>query len=361
MADNDEGVKEQSGFSDSSGFGNNGADQAPQAQQAPVRAPTQPANVGAVGAVGEGSENDAKSSVETVKEYAQNVFGDVSAIFYGLIALLLVAVIVGYFLYYLIVDNVIYQQKILVEGTEVPIICNEMSEFKITQHLSNSNGKRRTYSFWIYINDINKYKGEQYRHIAHVGENHKTVVGSSPYIFLDNISNKIHVRLAPDGDSELATTKDNLTGYTLNDLTELNKLMLYTGNKRCGFTIEYVPIQRWVHIAFVLTDNNGGSVHIYVDGELIEIKEKKSDFEFNIAELKLDNKGNLFVGGNANDSTNGVTGFSGLISKFCMYNYDLNQNDIFKEYNNGPFSGLLTSLGLGAYGIRNPIYKLNNP
>lgn len=304
---------------------------------------------------------DTKDSIETVKETVQGFLGNMSTVFIGLIILLLVAVIIGYFLYIYITDNVIYQQKILVEGTEVPIICNELSEFKITQHLSNSNGKRRTYSFWIYINDINKYKGEQYRHIAHIGENHKSVVGASPYIFLDNISNKIHVRLAPDGDAELETSKTNLSGYKLNDISELNYMMLYSGNKRCGFTIEYVPIQRWVHIAFVLTDNNGGSVYIYVDGELIEIKEKKYDFEFNIAELKLDNKGSLFVGGNANDSSNGVTGFSGLISKFCLYNYDLNQNDIYKEYNNGPFSGFLTSLGLGAYGIRNPIYKLNSP
>lgn len=81
---------------------------------------------------------------------------------------------------------------------------------------------------------------------------------------------------------------------------------------------------------------------------------------FNISELKLENKGNLFVGGNVNDSLNGVTGFSGLISKFVIYNYDLNQNDIYKEYNNGPFNSLLTTLGIGAYGLRNPIYKLNS-
>jgi hypothetical protein len=298
--------------------------------------------------------NSTEAIKETLAPYLQNT----STVLYGLIILALLALIVGYFLYVLITDNVIYQQRVLVEGTEAPIICNEMSEFKITQHLSNTNGKRRTYSFWIYINDINKYAGDQYRHIAHIGSDHKSIVDSSPYIVLDKVSNKIHVRLAPSDDK---TVLKNKIEYKLNDIDNIETELLQYGNKKCGFTIEYVPIQRWVHVAFALTDNNNGAIYIYIDGELTQIKEyKPNSFEMNIADLKLDNKGDLFVGGNANDTTNGVTGFSGLISKFTIYNYDLNQNDIFKEYNSGPFSGMLTALGLGAYGLRSPIYKLNS-
>jgi len=295
-------------------------------------------------------------NVNSFKENANKLLGNSSAVLYGLFGLLVLCIVTGYSIYILISDNIIYQQRILVEGTEIPIICNEMSEFKITQHLSNSNGKRRTYSFWIYINDINKYKGEQYRHIAHIGENSKSIINVSPYIILDKMSNKIHVRFSPDDDAEISST--TLSANKLNDIINLDDLVKYN-SKYCGFTIEYVPIQRWVHIAFVLTDNNGGSIYIYVDGELIEIKENNIKFPFNIAELKLNNVGNLFVGGNVNDSSSGLTGFSGLISKFTIYNYDLNNNDIYKEYNNGPFSSLLTSMGLGAYGLRNPVYKIN--
>jgi hypothetical protein len=302
------------------------------------------------------------NSTETIKETLAPYLQNTSTVLYGLIILALLALIVGYFLYVLITDNIIYQQRVLVEGTEAPVICNEMSEFKITQHLSNTNGKRRTYSFWIYINDINKYAGDQHRHIAHVGSDHKSIIDSSPYIVLDKVSNKIHVRLAPTDDKTSAS--ENVKGK-LNDIDNIDELLKYTPlggtQKNCGFTIEYVPIQRWVHVAFALTDNNNGAIYIYIDGELTQIKEYKlNTFDMNIAALKLDNKGDLFVGGNVNDTTNGVTGFSGLISKFTIYNYDLNQNDIFKEYNNGPFSGMLTSLGLGAYGLRSPIYKLNS-
>jgi hypothetical protein len=301
------------------------------------------------------------NSTEAIKEGLAPYLEDSSTVLYGLIILLLVALIVGYLLYVLITDNVIYQQKVLVEGTETPVLCNDMSEFKITQHLSNTNGKRRTYAFWIYINDINKYAGDQYRHIAHIGTDHKSIVDASPYIILDKISNKIHVRLAPTDDKKISI--DTLIGLKLNDIEYIDDLLEYSINstdKVCGFTINYVPIQRWVHVAFALTDNNNGSIYIYIDGELVDIKENKSGFNINIAELKLDNKGDLFVGGNANDTENGVTGFSGLLSKFTIFNYDLNQNDIYKEYNSGPFSGMLSSLGLSSYGLRSPIYKVNS-
>lgn len=305
------------------------------------------------------------NSTETIKQGLAPYLQDSSTVLYGLLILLFVALIVGYLLYVMITDNVIYQQRVLVEGTEAPVLCNDMTEFKITQHLSNTNGKRRTYSFWIYINDINKYAGDQYRHIAHIGTDHKSIIDASPYIFLDKRANKIHVRLAPANDKDVSTTKAHLSGQKLNHIDSIDTLIKYDSNKICGFTIEYVPIQRWVHVAFALTDNNNGSIYIYIDGELIDIKEYKPStdskpFVINMAELKLDNKGDLYVGGNANDTENGVTGFSGLLSKFTIFNYDLNQNDIYKEYNNGPFSGMLSSLGLSSYGIRNPIYKLNS-
>ena len=41
-----------------------------------------------------------------------------------------------------------------------------------------------------------------------------------------------------------------------------------------------------------------------------------------------------------------------------MYNYDLNDRDIYNDYNEGPIDNLLAKLGLGAYGIRSPVYKI---
>jgi uncharacterized protein YxeA len=293
----------------------------------------------------------ASASVDNAKAAITNMFSFNENIFYLIIFLVLITIIVGYFLYYIITDNILYQQKIEVSGTEVPIICNELSEFKINRNLTNSNGIKRSYGFWIYINDINKYNGN-FRHIAHVGDKHENIKNASPYIFLDNYSNKIHFRFAPKDDALSNTSRLNL-------VKNPNELLTYDNNtKKCGITIKYVPIQRWVHIVVVISDANSGVVYTYVDGELSDVEDNKTN-RLILHELNFENTGNLYVGGSALNSVVDTMGFSGLMSKFTLYNYDLNKNDIYKEYNKGPLNGLLTSMGIGSYGLRNPIYKLN--
>jgi hypothetical protein len=68
--------------------------------------------------------------------------------------------------------------------------------------------------------------------------------------------------------------------------------------------------------------------------------------------------GYLYVG-NSRDYSKGIgPGFYGLLSSFTSYNYELNQQDIYSIYNDGPITGFLAKLGLGAYGVRSPVYKL---
>ena len=318
-------------------------------------APSEPVNK--VEAASNTIANTTAESIENVKTAITNILNVNENIFYLILLAVIIAVIAGYTLYYIITDNVLYQQKVEVSGTEVPIICNELSYFKIDKMLPNSNGIKRTYSFWIYINDINQYNGN-YRHIAHIGAQHKQIKDASPYIFLDSKSNKIHVRFSPK-DDRLELT------YRLNDLVEnnLSRLLDFAnsdgGKNKCGITIDYVPIQRWVHVAIVISDVNKGVIYTYIDGELADV-EKAQENMLNLYELNFENMGNLYVGGSASNTDVNTTGFSGLISKFTLYNYDLNKNDIYKEYNKGPLNGLLASIGMSNYGLRNPIYKLNN-
>lgn len=294
------------------------------------------------------------ASINNVKAaFTDMTSGGNENIFYLIIIVFLVTVIIGYILYYIITDNILYQQKIEVEGTEVPIICNELSEFKLSKTLLNSNGIKRSYAFWIYINDINKYTGK-FRHIAHMGQNAGQINNSCPYIFLDKHTNSIHVRFAPKIEPANMTQFD-----TLNEINDLNDLITYNG-KRCGITIKYVPIQRWVHVAIVVSDYNGGIVYTYIDGELADAEDAKKN-KLVLYELDFENKmGSLFVGGSISNTYVNATGFSGLLSKFSFYNYDLNKNDVYKEYSKGPLNGLLTSMGIVSYGLRNPVYKLNN-
>ena len=299
--------------------------------------------------------NTTAESIENVKTAITNILNVNENIFYLILLAVIIAIIAGYTLYYIITDNVLYQQKVEVSGTEEPVICNELSYFKIDKMLPNSNGIKRTYSFWIYINDINKYNGS-FRHIAHIGAKHEQIKDSSPYIFLDSKSNKIHVRFSPKEDPLTQTMKLNEIGEkNISDLLNFGD-----NNNKCGITIDYVPIQRWVHVAIVISDVNKGFIYTYIDGELADVEEKVQENKLNLYELNFENIGNLYVGGSVSNSQINTTGFSGLISKFTLYNYDLNKNDIYKEYNKGPLNGLLASIGMPNYGLRNPIYKLNN-
>ena len=300
-----------------------------------------------------GADGNTAASINNVRDAFANMTSVNEHMFYLIIIVFLVMIIVGYLLYNIITDNILFQQKIEVSGTDVPTLGNQLSEYKIDKVLANSNGIKRTYGFWIYISDINKYSGK-FRHIAHLGKEAKDIRNSCPYIFLDKLKNEIHIRFAPKNEPT-NISRD----VTLNEITDVNELLYYDG-KRCGITVKYVPIQRWVYITIVVSDINGGLVYTYIDGELAEV-ERAKDKKLTLHELDFETRaGALFVGGSVSNSLINATGFSGLVSKFTIYNYDLNKNDIYREYNKGPLNGLLTSMGIVSYGLRNPVYKINN-
>ena len=182
----------------------------------------------------------------------------------------------------------------------------------------------------------------------------KLVAKSTPFIILDDVKNSLHVRFAPKDNESIGDTNVINTDNFASFMSTIQDPLVQT-----GFTIEYVPLQRWVHIAIVIDDVGGGSVSMYVDSLLREVYNNNNTVNLNISRLDLDSNGTLVVGGkDANADTMG--GFSGLLSKFTMFNYDLNKNDIYKLYKEGPVNTLMTSLGIGAYGLRNPIYKLES-
>ena len=268
----------------------------------------------------------------------------------GLIFVVLLCIFVSYGLYYVISYSVFNQSKIIIEGTRVPILCNQYNKISIPSFNKTGNGKRRSFTFWIYINDMNKYSGS-YKHVFHIGDS-DDIRRAGPYVFLDSTENKMYVRfgsVANDSFEPSYSSVQNLTN------SELSSFM------QQGIEIPYIPIQRWVHIAVVVNENsNGGSIVAYVDGDIAKIATtgeiNGNGTMLSIRNLDLDKMGDLYVGGSF-ESTSGP-GFSGLLAKISMYNYDLNTKDVYADYNLGPLNGFLASLGLANYGLRSPIYKI---
>ena len=303
-------------------------------------------------------------SVENTKDAIMNAMSDSSSSLYFIVVLLVIAAFVCYILYYIITDTVINQQKILIPGTEMPIICTEHRTFPFTQKLESGNGNKRTYCFWIYIFDISAARG-QYRHVAHIAKKNAdsdySVKDSTIYIRLENDRNRIQVRFPRDKD-EPPDIKHNAS---------VDQFLVHN-NLVTGIEIEYIPLQRWVHVGIVINDICGGTFNVFIDGNYLKTENnqtvqdpsnknsnrsyyKENDY-INVSRLNLNNEGELHIGGDKVGST--MYGFSGLVSKFSIFNYDMNRNDIYKEYSAGPMKGVLASMGLSAYGIRNPIYKI---
>lgn len=272
-------------------------------------------------------------------------------IYIGLFIVILLCILTIYFLYAMIGRFLFLKVSKTVSDTTIPIICNKTSVFE-ANFANIGNGRRCSYTFWIYIYDISKNSGN-YRTVAAVSDDKDYSSSSStayrnasPHIFLDKTNNSLYCHF---NDKKVNT---NITNF--NNLNEGN----IDNYMRTGIKIDYIPVQRWVHVAIVVnSDSFTSSMYAYVDADLVKSDRHGGKNGNLYNEIDLNQTKYLLVGGDNSNVKNGP-GFSGLISNFSSYNYELNQNDISYIYNQGPVNGFLAYLGLGMYGIRNPIYKL---
>jgi len=288
-----------------------------------------------------------------------NLFNS-KGIYIGLIVVILVCIGIAYSLYYLISRKIFGMSKVIAKDTERPVRCNEKKQFGF-EFDNNNNGERRSYAFWIYLHDLNVGR-DLYKHVLSINsEKTPTYIGSSsPYIFLDKTNNRLYVRF-----SKLK----NVNNTTYNDITysDLSNSEKFERFMQTGIVIPYIPMQRWVHVAIVCNANSYKNyIYAYVDGDLVNMTstgeyEKVSilkNLSKDLTNLDLNVSKYLNTGGDASSFADGP-GFSGLIAKVTTFNYELNQQDVYDNYYEGPIGGLLSTLGLANYGLRNPIYKIS--
>jgi len=274
------------------------------------------------------------SAIEKTKEMLNN-----PSVLYGLIAVIVIAIICVALVYYFIANAVFNKKSIIIKKTKFPIKGNVKSVYMIENFPSSGNGLKRTYTFWVYVNDVNN-AGGKHKHIFSIGNDSTVtdITDKSPVVVLKG--SKLHICIPNSAESNVPKTID-----TINE----------TAHNTVSF--DYLPMQRWVHIAVVISDDyQGSTVSLYMDAQLASSttngKDKAEDGNNKILKgFKLDTTGSLIVGGD-NSAT---YGFNGLLSKVGIHNYDLNSRDIYNIYSEGPIDGLLASLG---YGVRAPLYKL---
>lgn len=330
--------------------------------------------------------------VKTHKSYGYMVFIGI------FVAIVLFMIAYGLYVY---ITNII-TQKIVFEFPDSirPMKGTNVSRLDGAKVPPNVNGNRNTFMFWIYINDINMLSGNDVRHIMHIGD--ETTIGSSPAVYLDGMKNRMYVRFSKKAGSngvfslpsDLKTRVRDIKAYvheppatapppttTQSTDEELIKKLGYVSAAAKidneydaikvdlatrGVVIDYVPLQRWVHVAVVVNETvNRGYISTYLDGEIVshvtsnDVVELSNGntIDVDFTGLNLDKTGDLYVGGDIYNS-NIPRGFSGLVSRVSIANFDMNGLEIKKVFYKGPVDGIMNKMGI-PYGVRSPIYKID--
>lgn len=226
---------------------------------------------------------------------------------------------------------------------------------------STLSGREYTYSLWLYMENISNTTATNHNIIMYRGSTTDAST-ANPIMFMNANSNKMYIAIRTVGENNSFTNLDNLIQN--NWFISSNKNLTYkTANTYIIIPIDYVPLQRWVNVIFVI-DNK--LISLYLDGELYSVKScdefKGSDnntigfVSTNVVVDKTD--GDVIIG--KNNSVNLSTTMDGYIGKLEFFNYALNQNEVRSIYQNGPISkSWLSLLGITQYGVRSPVYKLN--
>lgn len=322
--------------------------------------------------------NSVRQKSSMIFDQMQNLGNSTQAII-GLIFLILFSVIIAFIMYSYISKVVFNKYKITIPKTKLPLIGNVKNEINLDSDLpvaENGNGIKRSYTFWIYIKDnVNT----AFRNVLYLSKSDKKeIVNTSPHIFMGGRNNKMYIRFSKKDNNVLESCDeleqieklDNAFSQFMNDGKPTNCFREYM---KQGIVIDYVPMQRWVHIGIVINDLEqsmsstiGASISAYIDGELVAVANNgdtinglgsSDDYVYEINNLDLDNYTKLVVGGE--QSSGSSAGFSGLFCKFTVFNYDLNDRDIHNDYNKGPVDNIMAKLGIGTYGVRSPVYRIS--
>uniref|UniRef100_A0A6C0CTX4 Lectin/glucanase superfamily protein n=1 Tax=viral metagenome TaxID=1070528 RepID=A0A6C0CTX4_9ZZZZ len=317
------------------------------------------------------------SSIQSIKEFS----GNYGVTIFVAILLAIIILFIAYILYNYISGIIANKILWIVPESKVPIIGTNYNSLSGDGIPTQLNGRRMTFMFWIYIHDLNRNAGS-YRHILHRGD--QTIEGASPLVMMDKTLNKLYIRFAGSKEAQLGSWDDIIlnakkqiavpngcTGSctsaeqnSINEITDGDAILYDLATH--GISVDYVPLQRWVQITVVINESiNQGSMSLFMDGELVKTHSSSEYYTtttgtriyYNFQNLNIEKKGDIWIGGDATNSSAGI-GFSGLIGKVIFTNYDMNTREVYKNYLTGPIDNLTSKLGLPAYGVRSPIYRI---
>ena len=203
------------------------------------------------------------------------------------------------------------------------------------------SGNDSSVALWLYVDNISDKVNGDHKVILYQG-NPESYENGSFFVYMDGNTNKLYVSMRTSGvdESKLSKTDNKVT---LADV-HTNKSFLTTG-------IDYVPIQRWVHILITVKD---ATLTVFLDGELYSLA-TIYDLPLRIGDVRpviVKGTGDIMVGGKS-----GAIGITGFIARAEFFNYALTLKQAKTKYEEGPYkSTILGYLGMPSVGVRSPLY-----
>lgn len=233
-----------------------------------------------------------------------------------------------------------------------------------------------TVSFWIYVNEFsdvltlqNNNTNTIYRHVWHRGD----------MKWIDNPENMTSLvllasskkRTEPQKNSLIVLFRSTNAGNPWDskmdntaNIPRTTKINYMLGAR--GISIDYIPVKRWVHIA-ITVDKSSKVVKAYMDGQLVKSVDNRvsttvrhNSTNVNVVRqfgtTDLNGAGDIHIGGRPTSDLG--LGFPGLVSNIRFSNWAMSSSEIYGEYKKGPVDNLMAKLGLPAYSLQAPIYKI---
>ena len=245
----------------------------------------------------------------------------------------LLGVVIVFSVIFYIVSRIMYY---LLSPSETPYLISGMKDageaLTITQNIGNKQsipilrstnqygGVEFTYSFWIYVNDVNYNESIDFKHVFNKGSPPNSVRESTSVgIFGPNNSPGVYLY---NGKKNLATNL--LESYPVSGM--LVTLNVFHNNESDygkkpyydDIYVDAIPIKKWVNVIIRVTSQN--ICDIYINGSLTK--------RHKLSNIVKQNYDNLYVNYNG--------GFDGAISNLKYYNYAIGTFDINSIMYKGP-------------------------
>lgn len=312
------------------------------------------------------AKNAAASAVNKTTEKMKELYEKQGPLIIFLLVVLLVFVVVIIYISFAL-KNSNLKGKMLIPK---PIKLNELSvpyEVVSAEVPRPSVGREYSFSFWLYIE--NYEQTADHKLVFARTSNKGDLSTANPIVMMDRKDNRMYIVIKSQ-DSSLPGSINGITRLTSvidnNYFRKANPVP--TDNKHIIMEVDYVPLQRWVNIMFVV-DNK--IVTVFMDGEIYSVKStdelkalKKPEIDPLTGKPKKENliidktDGDILIGKNPINDRHTVNGY---LSNLSFSNYAMSLNQVKATYNGGPMSkgGLLASMGI-QWGVRSPIYKLSD-